>query len=179
MRGSNWWWWCRYTYIVGADGPIHLGHHASSLAPGDAPAGSWQGQVGGARDVQVQGPELHLLGAGEPQLAQHLAHPGRQVPAWARVSAWRWNEIGMRAESESIQATRYRDTFKFNKTLMARWYADTSITLKRVVMLVVMTEVVPARSEGVMRVANANNADATFLWGSEDHQKDKRHLISP
>ena len=75
------------THIVCADGPVHLGHHAPGLAPGDAPAGGGQGQVGGAGDVQVQGPELLLPGAGEPQLAQHLGHPGSQVPA--RVSAWR------------------------------------------------------------------------------------------
>ena len=69
------------THIVCADGPVHLGHHAPGLAPGDAPAGGGQGQVGGAGDVQVQGPELLLLGAGESQLTQHLAHTRRQVPA--------------------------------------------------------------------------------------------------
>ena len=68
------------THIVCADGPVHLGHHAPGLAPGDAPAGGGQGQVGGAGDVQVQGPELLLLGARESQLTQNLTHTRRQVP---------------------------------------------------------------------------------------------------
>ena len=120
-KGANFWYiqfnfkmsplrqlYWRLTHMVGANGPVLLADHAPCLASGDALAGGGQRQVIGAGDVQVQRPELLLLFAWEPKLAQQLqqnalivdrhfcqnippdlSDPGLKVPVGA---SWCWND---------------------------------------------------------------------------------------
>ena len=56
-----------------------LAHQVASLVLGEAVAGGDGGEGGGTGDVQVEGPELLLGGAGGQQLGEDGAHSVLQV----------------------------------------------------------------------------------------------------
>ena len=69
--------------------PGYFAHEVALVVLGEAVAGRDCGEGGGAGDVQVEGPELLLGGAGRQQLGQHRAHSGGQaevtIGSWGRL----------------------------------------------------------------------------------------------